>query len=172
MSLALAKAVGSKDYRRSIEILRSRLTGSAADAGDLVFIAQCHLWLFEDSSAIEVAEDALRLDSDCFEAHRLLATLYCRLREHRLGTFYAKRGIETFHPSPKLPKVLAWLTFGVWFVFRGNTAARSAYKGVAPGTDPAIAWVMWAQDYVRWTERFGAFDPSNEPFHAAPGGGV
>jgi len=172
MSLALAKAVGRKDYRRAIEILQARRSGSASDTGDLVLMAQCHVWLLEDSSAVDVAEGALRLDPDCFEAHKLLAFLYCRRREHSLGTFHAKHAIRTFVPSPKLPKVLAWLVFVVIFVLRGRTVARAAYDGAAPVTDPALSWVDWARNYVRWSERLGDFNPSNESFLTAPGDGV
>jgi hypothetical protein len=172
MSLALAKALGRKDYRRAIEILRDRLSGSASDASDLALIAQCHLWLLEDASAIEAAEAALLLDPDFFSVHKLLASLYFRRREHRLGTFHAKLAIRTFKPSPKIPKVLAWLLFGVIFLIRGRAAARAAYDDIAPVTDPEHAWVEWARGYVLWSKRFGDFDPSNEPFFAAPGDGV
>lgn len=173
MSLALAIAIGRKDYAEAIRLLRSGLTGASSDAEQLALVAHCHWWSGEEGKAIEVASEALKFNANCFEAHRVLSSLHAKRQDHRLGILHAQKAIRVFQATPQVPNWVGWLTSVLALLailVRGRTAAAVVRRKGSNMDANGQAWLEWAREYVSWGERLGILTAANEPFRPAPRG--
>ena len=169
--MALAKALGRKDFATAIELARSGLTGTARDTENLTSIAQYHVWLSQELEAIEAAHQALQLDADCFEAHRILTHIYATRRDHRLGLLHCKNALRLFQPTPRIPAWLESVAVFIAWLRRGRSGADAERRSRAAQQGYDERWLEWARHYVVCDKHRDALVPANEvsPLYPVPG---
>lgn len=162
--MALAKSVARNDFAAAIAILRK---SSPQTAENLAFIAQCHWWLADEPKAIAAAHEATQLEPRCFDAHRILASLYARRRDHALAHLHTRQALAAYRPPAPLPKVVRWISVLFTFLVRGRAAASTTAQQLQRLGDET-AWLQWGNDYVRWSDERGTLVAANQEFRPAP----
>ena len=163
MSFALAHALGRKNFAEAIAILRKGLTGRPSDANELALIAQCERWRGNDVSARAAADEAVLLDPNCFEAHRILAAIHHARSDHALGLLHARHALRAFVPPPTVPRFVRSCLVVVAWLRGGAKRANFLRAQFSASTHEHTAWQAWAHQYIGWGERVGRLSAANEP---------
>lgn len=171
--LQLGRAIGSKRYNDAIALLQKEIDQATPESKGLDYsffmLACCHQAIGGAEHfglAVKAAQQALKIDTKFFDAHRLLTDLYSNSGEHVLGTLHARNAIKYAKPPARVPVAAVPILYFMLLILRGREAAVRFRESAAK--DHHTLWLAWAKDYLEWNEQRGTLLAANQLFRPAP----
>ena len=125
-----------KDYRRTINYLRTLNKEAPGNVQTLYMLALCHERLHADEEAISLAQEALSIDPDHFDTLQLIIQGLIKLDRDDEAVVFVEYALTV------LPKLCP-----PWWV-RALNALRPSSPVVRPDAE-LDAWCDWAQSFLK-----------------------